>query len=159
LTRKLTGDLFQILKTVYLPEETSAWLLESSKTQKPAGTSKEKRREPREPKDSKSPPKRKASRHRTNGTTKRVKTARWNSDQSESEEEPSSDDSQQDDREETPTKSSSEREDGSSGQESDEKESSEKKVKQNRKPSRKAGTRAKRKISKQVKKGNHARKS
>ncbi|KAG2353538.1 hypothetical protein BDR07DRAFT_1383079 [Suillus spraguei] len=27
-----------ILKTVYLPEETSAWLLESSRTQKPAGT-------------------------------------------------------------------------------------------------------------------------
>ncbi|KAG1858786.1 armadillo-type protein [Suillus subalutaceus] len=149
----------KILKTVYLPEETSAWLLESSKTQKPAGTSKEKRRESREPKDSKSPPKRKASRHRTNGTTKRAKTARWNSDQSESEEEPSSDDSEQDDREDTPTKPSSEREDGSSGQESD-KETNEKKGEQNRKPSRKAGTRAKRKISKQVKKkGNHARKS
>jgi sister-chromatid-cohesion protein PDS5 len=110
----------------------------------------------------------------SDGGCRRVKTARWNSDQSESEEEPSSDDSEQDDREETPTKSSSEREDGSSGQESDEKESNEKKVKQNRKPSRKAGTRAKvcwtyyalssltllsqRKISKQVKKGNHARK-
>ncbi|KAG1732950.1 armadillo-type protein [Suillus lakei] len=150
----------KILKTVYLPEETSAWLLESSKSHKPAGASKEKRREPREPKDSKSPPKRKASRHRVNGTTKRAKTARWNSDQSESEEEPSSDDSEQDDREETPTKPSSEREDGSSEQESDEEEANEKKVERTRKPSRKAGTRAKRKISKQVKKkGNHTRKS
>ncbi|KAG2124196.1 armadillo-type protein [Suillus clintonianus] len=149
----------KILKTVYLPEETSAWLLESSKSQKPAGASKEKRREPREHKDSKSPPKRKASRHRPNGTTKRAKTARWNSDQSESEEEPSSDDSEQDDREETPAKLSSEREDGSSGQESDE-EANEKKAESNRKPSRKAGTRAKRKISKQVKKkGSHTRKS
>jgi hypothetical protein len=40
LTRKLIGELFQILKTVYLPEETSTWLLESSKTQKPVGASK-----------------------------------------------------------------------------------------------------------------------
>ncbi|KAG1784584.1 armadillo-type protein [Suillus plorans] len=150
----------KILKTVYLPEETSAWLSESSKTQKPVGTSKEKRREPREPKDSKSPPKRKASRHRANGSTKRAKTARWHSDQSESEEEPSSDDSEQDDREDTSTKLSSEHGDGSSGQESDEEEANETKGEQNRKPSRKAGTRAKRKISKQVKKkGNHTRKS
>lgn len=112
----------------------------------------------------------------SDGRCRRVKTARWNSDQSESEEEPSSDDSEQDDREETPTKPSSEREDGSSGQESDEKESNDKKITPNRKLSRKAGTRAKvcwascyyalsnltlfsqRKISKQVKKSNHARK-
>ncbi|KAG0700591.1 armadillo-type protein [Suillus ampliporus] len=147
----------KILKTVYLPEETSAWLLESSKSQKPAGASKEKRREH---KDSKSPPKRKASRHRANGTTKRAKTARWNSDQSESEEEPSSDDSEQDDREETPAELSSEREDGLSGQESNEEEADEKKGERSRKPSRKAGTRAKRKITRQVKKkGSHARKS
>jgi sister-chromatid-cohesion protein PDS5 len=73
---------------------------------------------------------------------RRAKTARWNSDQSESEEEPSSDDSEQDDREDTPTKPSSEREDGSSGQESDE-EANGKKGEQHRKPSRRAGTRAK----------------
>lgn len=117
----------------------------------------EKRREPREHKDSKSPPKRKASRHKANGTskygffvvlsfyvsnemTRRAKTARWNSDQSESEEEPSSDDSEQEDREETPAKASSEREDG---QESDDEDENQKKTERSRKPSRKAGTRAK----------------
>lgn len=37
---KLMYGCLQILKTVYLPEETSAWLAESSKSQKPAGNHK-----------------------------------------------------------------------------------------------------------------------
>ena len=37
---ELMYGYFQILKTVYLPEETSAWLAESSKSQKPVGSSK-----------------------------------------------------------------------------------------------------------------------
>lgn len=79
----------------------------------------------------------------SNGRIRRAKTARWNSDQSESEEEPSSDDSEQEDREETPAKASSEHEDGPSGQESDEQDTNKKKTERARQPSRKAGTRAK----------------
>lgn len=78
----------------------------------------------------------------SDGMFRRAKTARWMSDQSESEEEPS-DDSEQDDREETPVKASSAHEDGLSGQESDEEDANEKKTERSRKPSRKAGTRAK----------------
>ncbi|KIJ04367.1 hypothetical protein PAXINDRAFT_22347 [Paxillus involutus ATCC 200175] len=104
----------KILKTQYLSEETMAWL-NDIKGHKPSAPAKEKKREPREAKQGKSPPaKRKASRPRANGTTKRAKTrkaARWNSDQSESEEEPSSDGSgeegEQSDKATSPKRSSS----------------------------------------------------
>lgn len=79
----------------------------------------------------------------SDGRVRRAKTARWNSDQSESEEEPSSDDSEQEDMEEMPAKASSEHENGPSGQESDERDANEKKTERARQPSRKAGTRAK----------------
>ncbi|KIK28244.1 hypothetical protein PISMIDRAFT_673926 [Pisolithus microcarpus 441] len=91
---KLPSDIFRslpnpeaavkILKTVYLPQETVEWLAETVKPHKTAATTaaKEKRREARE----RSPQgaKRKASRPRANGAAKRAKpSARWNSDQSE----------------------------------------------------------------------------
>ncbi|KAF9235796.1 armadillo-type protein [Melanogaster broomeanus] len=96
----------KILKTQYLSEETVAWLKEI-KGHRPSGPTKEKKREPREAKEGKSPPvKRKASRPRANGAPKRAKTkksARWNSDQSESEEVPSSDGSEEDGQTENAT--------------------------------------------------------
>ncbi|KAG8216411.1 hypothetical protein J3R82DRAFT_6516 [Butyriboletus roseoflavus] len=86
----------KVVKTQYLSEETVAWLKEI-RGHKPAAATKEKKREPRETKDGKSPPaKRKASRARANGAQKRLKTqksARWNSDQSDEEEEESDEDS------------------------------------------------------------------
>lgn len=94
---KLPSDIFRslpnpeaavkILKTVYLPQETVEWLAETVKPHKTAATTaaKEKRREAREARE-RSPQgaKRKASRPRVNGAAKRAKpSARWNSDQSE----------------------------------------------------------------------------
>ncbi|KAF7975521.1 hypothetical protein HWV62_9337 [Athelia sp. TMB] len=85
----------KILKTVYLPEETSAWLADlRTKT----GPNKEKRRpeprEPKEPKERKPAVKRKAS-VKTNGSSKRSRAKKWNSDdesdESEGSDEPSSD--------------------------------------------------------------------
>ncbi|KZP25702.1 ARM repeat-containing protein [Athelia psychrophila] len=72
----------KILKTVYLPEETSAWLAEMRTK---AGPNKEKRRleprEPKEPKERKIPVKRKAP-TKANGSAKRSRAKKWNSDDS-----------------------------------------------------------------------------
>ncbi|KIK94536.1 hypothetical protein PAXRUDRAFT_827895 [Paxillus rubicundulus Ve08.2h10] len=145
----------KILKTQYLSKETMAWL-NDIKGHKPSAPTKEKKREPREAKHGKSPPaKRKASRPRANGATKRAKTqkaARWNSDQSESEEEPSSagsgEEEQRSDKATSPKRSSSVL--SEEGHDSDfgggEPSEREKKL------GRKARTKAQEKISKQIKK-------
>ncbi|KAH7926273.1 hypothetical protein BV22DRAFT_1128351 [Leucogyrophana mollusca] len=145
----------KILKTVYLPDETSAWLGESSKGQKPSASMKERRH-----KEIKSPAKRKA-RPKTNGQAKRVKkTQRWNSDQSESEEESTSD-SEDEEREETDAKAPSDTE-GSDHvndvKDSDEEDASEKETRRE-KLGRGARTRAEAKIKTQVKRSSKTKKS
>ncbi|KAH7882429.1 armadillo-type protein [Phlebopus sp. FC_14] len=142
----------KILKTVYLPAETAAWLAETAKAHKPTAVVKEKKREAKEPKEDKSPQgaKRKASRSRANGTSKRAKksSARWDSDQSELEEEPSSDEESESALSEAPTepKSSSPAPSDRDGKEQEESEGeggNDKPSEREKKLSRKAGTRAK----------------
>ncbi|KAF9226311.1 hypothetical protein BS17DRAFT_794477 [Gyrodon lividus] len=146
----------KIMKTQYLSEETMTWLKET-KGHRPSAPTKEKKREPREVKDGKSPPaKRTASRPRANGATKRAKTqksARWNSDQSESEEELSSDGTEEDGQLEkatSPKRSSSVY--SETGHDSEKEDGGGQPSEREKKLGRKARTRAQEKISKQIKK-------
>ncbi|KAI6002991.1 armadillo-type protein [Pisolithus albus] len=168
---KLPSDIFRslpnpeaavkILKTVYLPQETVEWLAEAVKPHKTATTTaaKEKRREAREARG-RSPQgaKRKASRPRVNGAAKRVKpSARWNSDQSEVAE--SSSDLEDHSEGGSPL-SETERHTSPKTLKSDDGQDSDKEVASTHeitskaeRAGRKARTRAKAKISQQIRKG------
>lgn len=168
---KLPSDIFRslpnpeaavkILKTVYLPQETVEWLAEAVKPHKTAATTaaKEKRREAREARG-RSPQgaKRKASRPRVNGAAKRVKpSARWNSDQSEVAE--SSSDLEDHSEGGSPL-SETERHTSPKTLKSDDGQDSDKEVASTHeitskaeRAGRKARTRAKAKISQQIRKG------
>ncbi|KAI6158061.1 armadillo-type protein [Pisolithus tinctorius] len=171
---KLPSDIFRslpnpeaavkILKTVYLPQETIEWLAEAAKPHKTAATAaaKEKRREAREARDEKSPQgaKRKASRPRVNGAAKRAKpSARWMSDQSETAE--SSSDPEDHSEDESPlSERHSSPKTSKSGLSEDEGQDSDKEgvsanedTSKARRAGRKARTRAKAKISQQIRRG------
>ncbi|KAL4078145.1 armadillo-type protein [Scleroderma yunnanense] len=171
---KLPSDIFRslpnpeaaskIMKTVYLPQETVEWLSEATKPQKLAAAAAAKRRESRETKDRRSPQgaKRKASRLRVSGVPKRAKkSARWNSDQSETEESPSEpeDHSQSEvesrasERHTSPKSSMSELSDDDGRESERENNTANGGAVKGRRTGRKAGTKAKAKISKQIRKG------
>ncbi|KAG6332171.1 hypothetical protein ID866_6918 [Astraeus odoratus] len=169
---KLPSDIFRslpnpeaaakIMKTVYLPQETVEWLAEATKPHKAAGaaTAKEKKREVR---DRKSPQgsKRKASRPRTNGASKRAKkSARWNSDQSETEESSSESEAHTTDGESKLSERHTSPKSSRSEQSQDEVQDSENEDKaangeapKGGRAGRKAGTQARARISKQIGKG------
>ncbi|KAI6134781.1 armadillo-type protein [Pisolithus croceorrhizus] len=169
---KLPSDIFRplpnpeaavkILKTVYLPQETIEWLAEAAKPHKTAATTavKEKRREAREARE-RSPQgaKRKASRLRVNGAAKRAKpSTRWNSDQSETAES-SSDLEDHSEGESLPSERHTSPKTSKSGLSEDEGQDSSKEVTSAQEDTSKAGragrkarTRAKAKISRQIRK-------
>jgi len=147
----------KVIKTQYLSEETIKWLKET-KGHKPAAATKEKKREPREARDGKSPPaKRKASRVRANGVSKRAKkqkSAKWNSDQSEDEDEQPSDGESVPDVSEkatSPRRSSSVGV-SETGQESNKEEDGGERSERGKKFGRKARAKAQEKISEHVRK-------
>ncbi|KAF8434558.1 cohesin-associated protein Pds5 [Boletus edulis BED1] len=149
-----TDAVAKVVKTQYLSEETIDWL-RVVRGHKPATATKEKKRESREARNGRSPPaKRKASRARANGAPKWTKkSARWNSDQSESEEEPSSDGESVHDQSEkatSPRRSSSVV--SETGQESNKEEDGGEPSEREKKFGRKARMKAQEKMSKQIKK-------
>ncbi|KAH7910374.1 armadillo-type protein [Hygrophoropsis aurantiaca] len=167
----------KVLKTVFLPEDVSAWLAET-KGHRTSTIVKERTRERKE-KDRKSPPKRKAK-PKTNGHAKRAKkSSQWHSDQSESEEEPpsESESESQEKRDEgkaPPDTEVSEHADDDGGKDSDDdgdsdgEEGSEKAKEKGKgketdtrreKLGRSARTRAEAKIKKQVRRSSKAKKS
>ncbi|GBE89081.1 armadillo-type protein [Sparassis latifolia] len=87
----------EIMKTVYLPDEALAWLLEQPKQPKPGQEAKEKARAER-----KAGAKRKGA-AKTNGHAKRARTKRRKADDSDEEESPPSETSEEDEEEEPAT--------------------------------------------------------